>query len=71
MVFAVSDSAGEVLGLYRMPDATVFSIDVAVAKSRNTVYYASDRLQDPDEVDANNDGAQDVPRNTAFTNRNE
>lgn len=69
MVFAVSDSAGEVLGLYRMPDATVFSIDVAVAKSRNTVYYASDRLQDPDEVDANNDGAHDVPRNTAFTNR--
>jgi uncharacterized protein GlcG (DUF336 family) len=44
MVLAVSDSKGEVLGLYRMKDATVFSIDVAVAKSRNTGYYASDRL---------------------------
>jgi uncharacterized protein GlcG (DUF336 family) len=69
MVFAVSDSSGEVLGLYRMPDATVFSIDVAVAKSRNTGYYASDRLQVVDEVDANNDNNPDVPRNTAFTNR--
>ena len=32
MVFAVTDKTGAVLGLYRMPDATVFSIDVAVAK---------------------------------------
>src|SRR5262249_10532732 len=39
MVLAVSDSQGNVLGLYRMPDATYFSIDVAVAKSRNTAYY--------------------------------
>ncbi|MFM9063539.1 MAG: dockerin type I domain-containing protein [Pirellula sp.] len=38
MVLAVSDSKGDVLGLYRMKDATVFSIDVAVAKSRNTGY---------------------------------
>src|SRR5207253_1165954 len=29
MVFAVSDKEGNILGLYRMPDATVFSIDVA------------------------------------------
>ncbi len=69
MVFAVSDSSGEVLGLYRMPDATVFSIDVAVAKARNTAYYASDRLVMADQVDANNDTIGDVPRNTAFTNR--
>ena len=40
MVFAVADTDGNVLGLYRMPDATVFSIDVAVAKARNTAYYA-------------------------------
>ena len=39
MVFAVTDSTGEILGLYRMPDATVFSIGVAVAKARNTAYY--------------------------------
>jgi len=39
MVFGVSDSAGEVVGLYRMPDAPVFSINVAVTKARNTAYY--------------------------------
>ena len=69
MVFAVTDSTGEVLGLYRMPDATIFSIDVAVAKARNTSYYASDRLVAADQVDANNDAIGDVPRKTAFTNR--
>ncbi|MFM7930070.1 MAG: hypothetical protein ACKO9Q_20375, partial [Pirellula sp.] len=69
MVLAVSDSKGDVLGLYRMKDATVFSIDVAVAKSRNTGYYASDRLVAADAVDANNDSIADVPRNIAFTNR--
>jgi uncharacterized protein GlcG (DUF336 family) len=69
MVLTVSDSQGDVLGLYRMKDATVFSIDVAVAKSRNTGYYASDRLVDADRVDANNDALPDVPMNVAFTNR--
>ncbi|MFM8573854.1 MAG: dockerin type I domain-containing protein [Pirellula sp.] len=69
MVLAVSDSSGEVLGLYRMRDATVFSIDVAVAKSRNTGYYASDRLVGADQVDANNDHIADVAKGTAFTNR--
>ncbi|HEX5272338.1 MAG TPA: hypothetical protein VFW33_17695, partial [Gemmataceae bacterium] len=39
MVFAVTDLQGNILGLYRMPDATVFSIDVAVAKARNVAYY--------------------------------
>ncbi len=42
MVFAVSDLDGNILALYRMPDATVFSIDVAVAKARNVVYFSSD-----------------------------
>lgn len=69
MVFSVADSTGEVLGLFRMPDATVFSIDVAVAKSRNTAYYASNALVPADQVDANNDGKADVPKGTAFTNR--
>jgi len=41
MVFAVSDLDGEILALYRMPDATVFSIDVAVAKARNVVWYST------------------------------
>ena len=39
MVFAVSDSAGDVLGLYRMADAPMFSIGVAVSKARNVAYY--------------------------------
>ena len=39
MVIAVTDVDGTVLGLYRMPDATFFSIDVAVAKARNMVYF--------------------------------
>ena len=34
-----------------MPDATIFSIDVAVAKARNASYYANpDQLQPIDQV---------------------
>jgi uncharacterized protein GlcG (DUF336 family) len=69
MVLAVADEDGNVLGLYRMHDSTIFSIDVAVAKARNTAYYASNDLQAIDQVDDDNDGVADVPLNTAFTNR--
>ena len=41
MVIAVADRDGSILGLYRMPDATVFSIDVAVAKARNVIWFSS------------------------------
>lgn len=52
MVIAVADKAGNILALYRMPDATFFSIDVAVAKARNTAYYAdASALQNADKVD--------------------
>ncbi|WP_159310788.1 heme-binding protein, partial [Klebsiella pneumoniae] len=40
MVIAVTDLDGTVLGLHRMPDATFFSIDVAVPKARNMVYFS-------------------------------
>jgi uncharacterized protein GlcG (DUF336 family) len=50
MVIAVADKDGNVLGLYRMPDATVFSIDVAVAKARNTAYYADPTALQPDDM---------------------
>ena len=63
MVFAVTDLTGEVVGLYRMPDATIFSIDVAVAKARNVAYYANPGLLQPA------DGVPGVPPGTAFTNR--
>lgn len=57
MVLAVADTQGNLLGLYRMRDATVFSIDVAVAKARNTAYYADPlALQPADRVDFNGDG---------------
>lgn len=72
MVFAVTDKDGNVLGLYRMKDATVFSIDVAVAKARNTAYYADpSQLQNIDRVDDNHDGTPDasVPAGAAFSNR--
>jgi len=62
MVLAVADRDGRLLGVYRMPGATVFSIDVAIAKSRNTAYYASDDLQTPDRTPG-------VPKYAAFTNR--
>lgn len=41
MVIAVADAEGTILALYRMSDATVFSIDVAVAKARNVVWFSS------------------------------
>jgi uncharacterized protein GlcG (DUF336 family) len=70
MVLSVSDTDGEVLGLFRMPDATIFSIDVAVAKARNVAYYSdAAALQQEDQVDDNNNGEPDVPPGTAFTNR--
>jgi uncharacterized protein GlcG (DUF336 family) len=60
MTIAVTDLDGTVLGLHRMPDATVFSIDVAVAKARNVIYFS------------NPTGTADlpgVPAGTAVTNR--
>jgi len=61
MVLAVADRSGEVLGLFRMQDSTIFSIDVAVAKARNTAYYAdATALQGVDQV---------VTPGTAFSSR--
>lgn len=72
MVMAVTDTDGNILGLYRQHDSTIFSIDVAVAKARNTAYYADPAqlaLNLADQVDDNNDGISDVPLGTAFSNR--
>jgi uncharacterized protein GlcG (DUF336 family) len=61
MVIAVADLDGTIIGLRRMPDSTIFSIDVAASKARNMVYFngpsrlASDLNQ--------------VPMGTAVTNR--
>ena len=56
MAIAVGDINGDILALYRMPDATVFSIDVAVAKARNVVNFSVN-------------GLPGVPPGTAITNR--
>src|SRR5437867_6762833 len=61
MVIAVSDLQGTIRGLFRMPDSTIFSIDVAVAKARNVVYFSG-----PNRVPSDLPG---VPIGTAVTNR--
>src|SRR5207237_5448155 len=59
-VYAVTSKSGEVLGLFRMPDSTVFSLDVATAKARNVSYYA-----DPNALQ-NIDQLPGVPKGAAF-----
>lgn len=61
MVIAVTDLDGTLLALNRMPDATVFSIDVAVSKARNMTYFNSQSV-DPNDLPG-------VPNGTAVTNR--
>jgi len=61
MVIAVADLDGSLLALYRMPDATVFSIDVAVGKARNMIYFNSGSVNATD--------LSGVPVGTAVTNR--
>ncbi|MFN4258778.1 MAG: hypothetical protein ACK4RK_05740 [Gemmataceae bacterium] len=63
MVFAITDLEGNVLGLFRMEDATVFSIDVAVAKARNVTYYANPAELQPEDM------VPGIPPGVAFTNR--
>jgi uncharacterized protein GlcG (DUF336 family) len=61
MMIAVSDLDGTLLALYRMPDATIFSIDVAATKARNVIYFSSSARQPAD--------LNQVPMGTAVTNR--
>ena len=61
MVIAVSDLDGTIIGLYRMPDSTVFSIDVAATKARNMVYFNSASRTAAD--------LEGVPIGTAVTSR--
>lgn len=63
MTLAVTDNNGNVLGLFRMPDGTTFSLDIAVAKARNVAYYDNpDQLQAVDQLPG-------IPKGVAFTNR--
>jgi uncharacterized protein GlcG (DUF336 family) len=61
MVIAVADLDGTIIGLRRMQDSTVFSIDVAATKARNMVYFNSASRTSAD--------LNGVPMGTAVTNR--
>jgi uncharacterized protein GlcG (DUF336 family) len=52
---AVADLDGTIIALHRMPDATVFSIDVAATKARNVIQFSQ--------------SLKGVPNGTAVTNR--
>jgi len=61
MIISVADLDGTIIGLRRMKDATIFSVDVAASKARNMAYFnGSARLA----TDLNQ-----VPMVTAVTNR--
>jgi uncharacterized protein GlcG (DUF336 family) len=61
MVIAVADLDGTIIGLRRMQDSTVFSIDVAATKARNMVYFNSASRTAAD--------LNGVPMGTAVTDR--
>jgi len=61
MVIAVADLDGTIIGLRRMQDSTVFSIDVAASKARNMAYFNSSARAAAD--------LNQVPIGTAVTNR--
>ncbi len=61
MAIAVADLDGKIIGLRRMDDSTVFSIDVAASKARNMVYFNSSARSAAD--------LNGVPMATAVTNR--
>jgi uncharacterized protein GlcG (DUF336 family) len=72
MMISVSDLDGNFLAIYRMHDATIFSIDVSAAKARNVVYFSSMGGQLPGVYADSNPGSVDlpgVPPGTSITNR--
>src|SRR5271170_7035898 len=61
MVIAVADLDGTLIGLRRMRDATIFSVDVAASKARNMIYFNSASRVPAD--------MSPLPIGTAVTNR--
>ncbi len=61
MVIAVADLDGTFIGLRRMHDATIFSVDVAASKARNMTYFNSSSRTAAE--------LPGVPIGTALTNR--
>ena len=61
MVISVADTDGTILAIYRMADSTIFSIDVALTKARNVVYFSGPNRDARD--------LPGIPAGTAVTNR--
>jgi uncharacterized protein GlcG (DUF336 family) len=61
-VITIADLDGTLLALYRMPDATIFSVDVSVAKSRNVTYWSTGSANALADLPG-------IPSGTAVTNR--
>jgi uncharacterized protein GlcG (DUF336 family) len=61
MMIAVSDLQGNLLGVFRMADATIFSIDVSITKARNATFFTS-TSRSPSDLPG-------VPLGTAVTAR--
>jgi uncharacterized protein GlcG (DUF336 family) len=61
MAISVADLDGRLLALFRMPDATIFSLDVAASKARNVTYFSGSPAAPLDLVG--------VPAGTAISNR--
>lgn len=62
MSIAVSDLDGTLLAVYHMRDGTIFSLDVAMSKARNAVYFSSTAPTVQTDLPG-------VPSGTAVTNR--
>ncbi len=62
MMISVADLDGNLLAIYRMHDATIFSIDVSVAKARNVIYFSSKAGELPGVYSAGQAGAVDLPQ---------
>jgi uncharacterized protein GlcG (DUF336 family) len=68
-VLTVTSKSGEVLGQFRMPDSTIFSIDVATSKARNASYYADPAALQANPFSRQFDEVPGVPPGAAFTAR--
>jgi len=72
VVHAVTDTNGELIGLFRQPDALPDAIDVCPAKARTSVYASSQGINPLDTLDnpaVGVDLGQAFPPGTAITGR--
>ena len=72
-IIAISDTSDKLVALFRQADATVFSIDVAVAKSRNVLHFSDPNISPVQDIHDQPATGVDLglafPPGTAVTNR--